>query len=302
MSKLHWLALRSVPGVGAATASQLIQRLGNIEAVFTASDSELVNVPRITPEVVASLRNIVWESLEAEMLSLAEEGIELLTRDDDGYPKNLRQSKDSPLVLFVRGNLLPQDERAVAIVGTRQRSAYAVEQTDWLAAELSARSWTIVSGLADGIDTAAHRGALKTPGGRTLAVLGSGLRMIHPAHNLPLAQEIAQRGALVSESLPDSPPRGPQLMARDRIVSGLSLAVTVMEAGEQSGSMDTALKARRQGRRVLAVPGSPGADALIAQGATPLVVDAVDFDVLDRELDGPAPAVGSVGSKQLTLW
>ena len=302
MSKLHWLALRTVSGIGAVTANDLIQRFGDIEAVFDASDRELLAVPRITAEVVESLRNIVWDSLEAEMFSLSEEGIDILTWDDDDYPKNLRQSRDGPPLLFIRGDLLPEDERAVALVGTRQPAPHSLEQTEWLAAQLAARGLALVSGLAIGIDTAAHRGALKAAGGRTLAVLGSGLRVIHPQQNVPLAEEIVQRGALLSESLPNSPPRGPQLMARDRIVSGLSLAVIVMEAGEKSGSMDTAMKAQRQGRKVFAVPGSPGTDALIAQGAETLVIPNVDLDALSRQIRAAVPVSERAGSKQLTLW
>jgi len=306
MSKLHWLALRSVSGIGAVTANDLIQRFGDIEAVFDASDRELLATPRITTEVIASLRNIVWDSLEAEMFSLSEEGIDILTWDDEDYPQNLRQSRDGPPLLFTRGSLLPEDERAVAIVGTRQPTPRSIERTEWLATELAARGLVVVSGLAAGIDTRAHRGALQARVGRTLAVLGSGLRVIHPRENVPLAEEIAQRGALLSESLPNSPPRGPQLMARDRIISGLSLAVIVMEAGEKSGSVDTALKAHRQGRKVFAVPGSSGTDSLIAQGARPLVMENIDLDALSRQVVDVCHSERSEESraetKQLALW
>jgi len=302
MSKLHWLALRTISGIGAVTANDLIQRFGDIEAVFDASDRELLAVPRITANMVASLRAIVWDSLEAEMLSLADEGIVILTWDDEDYPRLLRQSRDGPPLLFARGSLLPQDERAVAIVGARQPTRHSVEHTELLATELAARGLVVVSGLATGIDTAAHRGALKARAGRTLAVLGSGLRVIHPRENVHLAEAISQRGVVLSESLPNSPPRGPQLMARDRIISGLSLAVIVMEAGEQSGSVDTALKAHRQGRQVFALRGSPGADSLIAQGAEALAIENLDFDALSRRIGRSAPATGGAETKQLALW
>jgi len=171
-----------------------------------------------------------------------------------------------------------------------------VEQAESMAARLASKGFTIVSGLAPGIDTAAHRGALRADAGRTLAVLGSGVRMIHPRENVELAREIAGRGAVISEYHPNTPVKGPQLMARDRIVSGLSLAVIVVEAGSMSGSVDTAEKARRQGRKVFAVPGSPGCDELIASGARSL--DPGDLDAL---IAG-ASAESDEPQEQLGLW
>jgi DNA processing protein len=150
-----------------------------------------------------------------------------------------------------------------------------------------------------GIDSAAHRGALLADGGRTLAVLGSGMRTIHPRENILLAEEIATRGALISEFLPNTPPRGQNLMARDRIISGLSLAVIVMEAGLKSGTLDTAAKAQRQGRAVFAVPGSPGTDALLSAGAAVLDPQHPGYDSLVERLT--TRATGSTET-QLGLW
>jgi DNA processing protein len=153
--------------------------------------------------------------------------------------------------------------------------------------------------LALGIDTAAHRGALQAADGRTLAVLGSGLRAIHPRQNLPLAEAIAQRGALLSELHPATPPLGPNLMARDRLISGLSRAVIVVEANEKSGSLDTAAKARRQGRLLLAVPGSPGTQALLAGGVEPLDLRTTDLDALSQRIRQHTLAGNET---QLGLW
>mgnify|MGYP005853952899 CR=1 FL=1 len=285
MSKAHWLALATLPGIGGVTLRALIERFGSVEAAFDAPADELLEVPRVTADVVARLRAISIPALEAELLSMSEEGLEVLTWEDDDYPPGLRMLHDAPPLLFVYGLLLPADLQAVAIVGTRQASPRGVEQAAHLARELAARGLTIVSGLARGIDSAAHRGALQAEGGRTLAVLGSGVRVIHPRENVPLAREIISRGALISELRPDAPALGRSLMARDRIVSGLSKAVILVEGAEKSGSVDTARKALRQGRLLLAVPGSPGADALLDSGdAQPLDPERVDLDELSGRI------------------
>ncbi len=284
MSKIHWLALSTIPNVGGVTIRRLIERFGSVEAVFDAPDEELLSVPRITPEIVARLRTVSLDGIGDELASLSDEGLQVLTWDDDDYPANLRQAHDAPPVLFVRGDLLPEDELAVAIVGTRAPTPQAVEVAETLARELAERELTIVSGLALGIDTAAHRGALQAENGRSLAVPGSGLRVIHPRENVPLAEEVVRRGALLSEFHPNTTVRSSHLMARDRVVSGLSRAVIVVEAAEKSGSMDTAAKAKRQGRLLFAVPGSEGTDALLAQGAEPISTDAADLDDLTQRV------------------
>ncbi len=300
MSRAHWLALCSIPGIGGVTTRKLLERFGTIEATFAATDEDLLAVPRITAEVVGRLRAASLAALEQDLAAWAAEGLQMLTWEDAGYPANLRGVGDAPPLLFVRGALLPGDAEAVAIVGTRQPSPWGVEAAAMLACELAGRGLTVVSGLALGIDTAAHRGALQAPGGRTLAVPGSGLRAIHPRQNRPLAEAIAGRGALLSELHPAAPALGPHLMARDRIQSGLSRAVIVVEAAAQSGSLDTAARARRQGRLVLAVPGSPGTKALLAAGAEPLDPPrGADLDALAGRIRDLAPR-GEEG--QLGLW
>lgn len=291
MSKVHWLALSMVPGIGGVTARRLADRLGGVKAVFDAADEELLAVPRITPEIVSRLREIALDDLNDEIAGLSCDGIAVITRDDDDYPANLRQVDDAPPVLFARGEFTPSDENAVAIVGTREPSQRSAEFARNLACSLAEQGMTIVSGLATGVDTAAHEGALEAASGRTVSVLGSGVRVIHPRENVGLADSIARRGAVVSEFHPNAPPSGPNLMARDRVVSGLSKAVVVIEAGPRSGSLDTGVRARRQGRLVFAVPGSPGTDELIAAGAEPLEAGARISELICRMLDAPRPRI-----------
>jgi DNA processing protein len=300
MSKVHWLALSTLRGVGDATIRKLIERFGSVEAVFDAPDADLLCVPRITTDVVTRLRAISLDDLEAELASLADEGLQVITWDDATYPTNLKQVEKAPPLLFASGELQERDAQAVAIIGTRQPTPQAARLAEMLSLELAERGLTIVSGLAAGIDTAAHRGALRAENGRTLAVLGSGLRAIHPRQNISLAEEIVQHGALLSELAPDTRVRGANLMARDRIISGLSLAVIVVEAKEKSGSLDTANKARRQERLLFAVPDSSGTDALLASGAEILQPQSIDFDRLSQRIN--EYALGSKLTQQLSLW
>jgi len=196
----------------------------------------------------------------------------VLTRADAEYPSRLAEIPDAPATLHVRGRLLDEDALAVAIVGSRRATTYGLEVAETLAADLAARGVTIVSGLARGIDSAAHRGALRV-GGRTLAVLGSGVDVIYPPENRRLAVEIAERGALLSQFAPGTPPLPQNFPIRNQVIAAISLAVVVVEAAERSGSLITARLAAELGREVLAVPGrittseSRGANRLIQDGA-----------------------------------
>jgi DNA processing protein len=195
-----------------------------------------------------------------------------LTRDDVEYPAHLRGLPDAPDTLHVRGALAERDALAIAVVGSRRATPYGLEVAETLAADLAARGVTIVSGLARGIDTAAHRGALRV-GGRTVAVLGSGVDVVYPPENGRLAEEIATRGALLSQFAPGTPPLPHHFPTRNAVIAGLSLAGVVVEAAERSGSLITARLAAELGREVLAVPGrvtaaeSRGANRLIQDGA-----------------------------------
>lgn len=281
MSKVHWLALCTLPGVGGATVREVIHRFGSVEAVFNAPDEELQTVKRLA-KVLPQLRAISLDAVRVELGDMIDGGIQVLTWDDVEYPANLRPLRDAPPILYAQGDLLPQDENAVAVIGTRQPSPWGLEVAETLGRELAARGLTIVSGLAVGIDTAAHQGALQAAGGRTLAVLGSGFHHLHPRQNADLAQAISERGALLSERPPAKPVRKQSMMIRNRLISGLSRAVIVVEAQSSlnSGSLDTAKRAVNQGRLLLAVPGSPGADALLLTGAIPIQPGILDPDHL----------------------
>jgi DNA processing protein len=283
--KTYWVALALTIGIGPKTFANLIEAFGSPRNVFRASYEDLRAIPRVTDEIAIAIRSADFDHIEQELYSLSEEGIAVLTLDDEAYPALLKQIGDAPPVLFIRGVLSEVDVRAVAIVGTREPTERGARIARDLALGLSARGMTIVSGLARGIDTAAHRGALDA-NGRTLAVLGSGIRVIHPRENATLADEIARgRGAVLSEVHPSAPPTGPNLMARDRITSGLACGVIVVEAAKGSGSLDTAKRAAKQGRRVAAVrDGGAGTDELIDTGALALDADALDFDALVQEL------------------
>jgi DNA processing protein len=195
-----------------------------------------------------------------------------ITRGDAGFPSRLAEIPEAPATLHVRGTLVDADALAVAIVGSRRATPYGLEVAETLASDLAARGVTIVSGLARGIDSAAHRGALRV-GGRTLAVLGSGVDVIYPPENRRLAAEIVARGALVSQFAPGTPPLPHNFPTRNQVIAGISLAVVVVEAAEKSGSLITARLAAELGREVLAVPGritapeSRGANRLIQDGA-----------------------------------
>lgn len=300
MSSAHWLALTTISGIGGVTARKMIDRFGDVEAIFASSVEELIEIPRVTPLMAQQILAAPIDQLENELLSLSDEGIDLLTWDEARFPKALRPLPDAPMVLFMRGAVKRTDDNAVAIVGTREPSPSAVEVAHTIGRELAARGLTIISGLALGIDTAGHRGAIET--GRTIAVLGSGIRFIHPKENVELAEDISSCGAVLSELHPNTPPRGQNLMARDRIISGLSRAVIVIEAGEKSGSLDTASKAVKQGRFVYAVPGSAGTDQLIAGGARVINPASLDFDALAEEVSQSATRAEPLKPQQATLW
>jgi DNA processing protein len=294
MSKAHWLALAALPGLGGVTLRKLLEEFGDAESIWQASPEELAGVPRVTPAMAEQILHAPIEEFEKQLHSLEDEEIDLLTWDDRRFPPPLLALRDAPIVLFVRGAVKREDRNAVAIVGTRAPGAEGVETATNLARELATRGLTVVSGLALGIDTAAHVGALAAEEGRTIAVLGSGIRNVHPRENAELAARIVQHGAVLSELLPNTAPRGPQLMARDRLISGLSQAVIVIEAGTQSGSLDTAHRAEKQGRLVYAVPGSPGTDGLLRLGAKQLdagtSLDAVAEEISSHPIPPPVTA------------
>lgn len=293
--KKYHVALAITPGIGPRTFAALVERFGSPREVFRASEAELVETPRVTGEIVALLRACDFDTIENELYALSEEGIAVLTRDDDAYPANLALIPDAPPVLFIRGALRADDARAVAIVGTREASDRGKTIATQLARGFAERGYTVVSGLARGIDTAAHIGALEG-GGRTLAVLGSGIRVIHPRENSALADAIANgRGAVLSEFHPNTPAQGRNLMVRDRVISGLARGVIVVEAARGSGSLDTAKRAQRQHRLVFAVRGGgEGIEELLRGNARALDADAVAWDAIVGALDASRDENGQI--------
>ncbi|HVJ81601.1 MAG TPA: DNA-processing protein DprA, partial [Planctomycetia bacterium] len=293
----HWnaerlarLRLWRTEGVGPERQAALIERFGSAAATLAASRDALEAVAGIGPKIAAAIVDPEGTALaEREVESLAKAGVRWLTVEDDDYPALLKEIPRPPLAITLRGAIVPADDFAVAIVGSRRCSPYGLQVAATLARELVAKGATVVSGLARGIDGAAHRAALDA-GGRTIAVLASGLGNIYPPEHLELAEEIVQRGALVSEAPIDGPPLGPLFPLRNRIISGLSRGTVVVEAADRSGALSTAHHALDQNREVFAVPGrigdpnSGGCNSLLRKGAT--LVRSVD-DILEQLGPGP---------------
>jgi DNA processing protein len=282
---LDALRLSLVDGVGPLTRTALVARFGSPSAVFHAAPSELREVDGVGPKILGNLLKARQdEAAAAELARCREQQVQIVVREDPGYPKPLANIPDPPGLLFVRGSLLPADALAIAVVGTRHASSYGMRTAERLSGALSRAGYTIVSGLARGIDAAAHRGAIGA-NGRTIAVLGSGVLKVYPPEHAKLADEVIAHGALISEVPPLAPPLGHSFPQRNRIVTGLSLGVLVVEAGEQSGALISARHAMEQGRDVFAVPGpidsveSRGCHKLIRDGAK--LVQCVE-DILEE--------------------
>jgi DNA processing protein len=289
-ARLAAVRLALVSGVGPITRQALIQRFGSPEAVFAASINELREVKGVGQKLAAAIQAAPREvDAEEELAFCAKHEIQILLDTDEGYPARLKEICDPPGVLFLQGTILPIDELAIAIVGTRHATTYGQQQAERFAGALARAGYTIVSGLARGIDAAAHRAALAA-GGRTLAVLGSGIDNLYPPEHRELSREIASRGALISEAPPRVPPLSGAFPQRNRLISGLCLGTLVVEAADRSGALITARHANEQGREVFAIPGridsrmSHGCHKLIRDGAK--LVQNVD-DILE-EL-GPLP-------------
>lgn len=278
----YWLALSRIPGVGNVLYKRLISAFGTPEKVFQRSADELRSIEGIragTIEGIVGFKGDDWA--EKELQSVQKRGIRLITQMDDDYPALLKTIYDPPPLLYMRGNIIKADTNALAVVGSRNASSYGRETTKRLAQGLARYGFTIVSGLARGIDTTAHRGALEA-GGRTLAVLGSGIDKVYPWENRRLGEDIVHAGAILSEFPLGTAPEACHFPARNRIISGLSLGVVIIEASFRSGSLITARLALEQGREVFAVPGninspsSTGTNRLIKEGAK-LVTDPEDI-------------------------
>ena len=268
-----WIALTFVTGVGSRTAAMLIDRFGSPTSVFEASGHALesAGLKRETIDVIKSAETC--EKATQELEDLARLGGEALTLTDERYPKLLRETYDPPIVIYCLGNVTEAlSQPAIAIVGSRRCSTYGRNVAEKLSRELAERGVTVVSGLARGIDSAAHRGALEGRG-LTVGVMGTGLDAVYPKENRKLAERIVEKGALITEFPLATPPVSQNFPFRNRVISGLSLGVMVVEGAERSGSLITARLAYEQGRDVFAVPGnitsakSFGPNYLIKDGA-----------------------------------
>jgi DNA processing protein len=309
----YWVGFGSIPGIGRVRLSQLERSFGDLERAWKAPASELKRAGLDSPALRAVTQ---WRDRidpDAEMEKIDRLGVEVLTCNDPSYPRLLKEIYDSPPVLYFRGLLLP-DEWCLAVVGTRRATVYGKQVTEEITADLARSQITVVSGLARGIDTIAHRAALEA-GGRTLAVFACGLDMVYPAENERLARDIMAQGALISEYPLGTRPRAENFPRRNRILSGLSLGVLITEAGETSGAMITARMALEQNREVFAVPGSVlspasrGTNRLIQEGAKLVrgytdILEELNLMTVARQMEMrevlPESATESVLLKQLS--
>lgn len=293
---VSWLALRAVPGVGLVLFRRLLERFGEPAAVFAAPAEELSQVKGLRAPVARAIKEFSdWQRWEAMLARLRRWQGQILTCREEEYPDYLRQIPYAPPFLWLKGKLLPQDDPAIAIVGTRKPSPYGRRIARQLATELARQGITVISGLARGIDTIAHQAALAA-GGRTLAVLGCGLDVIYPPENKELYRQIAAQGALISEFPLGTPPEPHNFPVRNRLISGLARGVVIVEAGDQSGANITVNYALEQGREVYAVPGpvdspvSAGPNRWIQQGAKPVLTAADILTDLGQPVCSPKQA------------
>ncbi len=279
------IGLAMVPGVGPLTNIALIEHFGTAGNVLRASASALREVQGVGPKLASRIVGAREEfDPEVELAECRHHGVRPIPRDHPDFPPSLREIPDPPALLYVKGTICPQDHLAVALVGSRKCSPYGVRVAERLAASLARVGLTVVSGLARGIDAAAHRGALKA-GGRTIGVMANGLSEIYPPEHAGLAEEVAACGAVVSEMPMRQGPLAELFPRRNRIISGLCLGVVIVEATPKSGSLVTAHHAMEQNREVFAVPGpvdslsSRGCHRLIRDGAR--LVETVE-DILEE--------------------
>lgn len=298
----YWIGFNLVKGIGPVRLRSLIDTFGDVQTAWNASPLQLrgAGLSEKLSRRVQEVRQDI--DLDKVLTTIREEGVTVLTWDEAAYPQALRDIPQSPPVLYLRGTLQEEDHRAVAVVGTRRFTSYGRQVTEEITRSLTQRGITIVSGLARGIDGIAHQAALDA-GGRTIAVLGSGVDRIYPPEHRKLAREIASHGVVLSDYPLGTPPEGQNFPPRNRIISGLSRAVIVVEAGQRSGALITAKYAADQGREVFAVPGSihapqsKGTNALIKQGAHPLLSPREVMEVLElSQIPGAQPAPSALPS------
>jgi DNA processing protein len=287
-SKVYWVGFNLVKGIGAVRVKGLLDTFGSLETAWQASADQL-RAAGLPPKALENLLRVRRDcSLEMIWENLQRREVEVFTWEDEAYPSHLREIDQPPPVLYVRGTFTPEDEWSVAIVGTRRMTTYGRQVAEELGLFLAQHGLTVVSGLARGVDRIAHEAAVKG-NGRTIAVLGSGVDRIYPPEHQKLAEQIMAQGAVISDYPLGTEPDGVNFPPRNRIISGLSRAVVVVEASEESGALITAKFAAEQGREVFAVPGSiygpqsKGTNRLIRDGAHPLIRFEDILDELDLE-------------------
>ncbi|MGQ9608517.1 MAG: DNA-processing protein DprA [bacterium] len=278
-----WITLHSIPGIGSISFLRLVKFFGSPRAVLDAGLKDLLNVRGITPAISKSIvdyRDTI--DAERELDLIKQYGCRIIKIDDEEYPANLRTIYDPPPIIYIKGSIIPNDSQSISIVGARKASAYGKSVAENISKGLVLKGFTIVSGMAHGIDASAHNAALDA-GGRTIAVMGNGLDIIYPPNNEKLYERIINSGAVISEFPMGTEPKKENFPIRNRIISGLSLGTLVVEASNHSGALITANYALEQGREVFAVPGpifsetSKGTNSLIKQGAK--LVESTD-DIL----------------------
>jgi DNA processing protein len=287
-AKAYWVGFNLVKGIGAVRLKQIIDFFGTLEIAWN-SPQEGFLAAGLPSKVVENFQQVRRQvDLDLIMANIEKKRVKVMTWEDSEYPRRLKEINQAPPVLFINGSINVEDDWAVAVVGTRRVTPYGRQVTAEISRFLAQNGVTVVSGLARGVDAIAHQTAIQA-GGRTIAVLGNGVDVVYPPEHRKLASDIALQGALVSDYPLGTPPDGVNFPPRNRIISGLSLATVVVEAGEKSGALITAEFAVEQGRDVFAVPGSiltpqsEGTNRLIEQGARPLLKMAEILDALKLE-------------------
>lgn len=286
------LSLNMVPEIGSTRLEGLLNFFGKPENIFKAPLEKLESISGIGSKIAFKLHSFNQASLKEELKLAREHNLKIVTYNDSYYPENLKQIPGYPIVLYIKGEIKKEDSIAIAVVGSRRATLYGLTSAWEFAGNLAASGVTIISGMARGIDTSAHKGALKR-GGRTIAVIGSGFKHLYPSENKELAEDVAKQGAVISEFPINVEPLKQNFPRRNRIISGLSLGVVVVEAARNSGALITADFALEQGKEVFALPGkidsstSFGTNELIKQGAK--LISSVE-DILEElpfALSGP---------------
>lgn len=284
--KKYWIGFNLIKGIGAVRMQGLAAYFGDLSTAWSADAAGLAEAglgEKVIERVLAARQSV---NLDSVCEKIESQGITILTWQDESYPARLKEIDQPPPVLYLRGEYLPDDLFAVAIVGTRKVTPYGRQVTEEIAAFLAANGMTVISGLARGVDAIAHQTSLKV-GGRTIGILGSGVDKIYPPENRSLADQMMERGAVMSDYPVGTPPDATNFPPRNRIISGLSLAVVVVEAAETSGALITAEFAAEQGREIFAIPGSifapqsKGTNRLIQKGAQPLLTPEDLMQALD---------------------